>query len=644
MKKKVLSLLLVLVMLVSLMPIVASACDPSLKIEKTVTSKEGHYTVGEVITYKVKLTNTGDEDLTNIIVTDAKDSSSPRAVRNLDEKRQVGQGQNRRWEYDSVEYSYTYTVTAADVTAGKVTNTASATSKYRYNDRTYTLPTVSDSCEVATYEPANPHITVEKTSNTTEGLVGYNINYDVTITNDGNVPVVLTGVSDSLVYIHFDSQTLNAGSSLIVRYEYTPTEVGDLVNTVTVTGTYNDTTLTETDTLTIPVERVGISVVKTVNVASALSGSEVEWKIVVTNTGTVTLTDISVNDIMHNSIPNIVSLPAGESSTIQYWSRINSDSDSMSESAVNTVEVVGHYGDITVTDNSSASVDFITEGTITVNKTIEKSKTESVPGEGFEFKLYTFRNDVRVLAPSETSMLPVEWDLVDTKTTNSAGVAEFTSVPFGYYYKLVETPRTGYTNNMPVDGDIFIFDKTNVLYRGYSENGTAPVINVVNYPVASETPTPSNPPRVVTEKVNLTVTVEGPGSVLPSSGSYSINSLVVMTVTPNAGAEFIGWFGPNGSEVTADRITMNSDKNIIARFAVPETIEVVPTPVPEAPPVVLEPLPIPEPEPEPEPEVIIDEPTPEAPPVLPKTGGMPIGALVTAGLGLLGAGFKFRKK
>lgn len=114
----------------------------------------------------------------------------------------------------------------------------------------------------------------------------------------------------------------------------------------------------------------------------------------------------------------------------------------------------------------------------------------------------------------------------------------------------------------------------------------AAIVNVSNRP----TPPPSSPPSSSTPSnpevtyVNLVVTIEGPGAVLPGSGAFSRNSQVQFSVTPGTGATFVGWFGTNGAEVSGDRLLMNADKAVIARFAVPVAI---PAPVvPQAAPVV----------------------------------------------------------
>lgn len=102
--------------------------DTVVTADKTVVVKKD-----DVLTYTITVQNTGDQDLTNVIVTDTKwsngtkitvsgvnapvtltSNSYPISVLNVGE---------------TVTITYTYTVTEADVTAGMVTNKVSVTSK-----------------------------------------------------------------------------------------------------------------------------------------------------------------------------------------------------------------------------------------------------------------------------------------------------------------------------------------------------------------------------------------------------------------------------------------------------------------------------------------------------------------------------------
>jgi LPXTG-motif cell wall-anchored protein len=108
------------------------------------------------------------------------------------------------------------------------------------------------------------------------------------------------------------------------------------------------------------------------------------------------------------------------------------------------------------------------------------------------------------------------------------------------------------------------------------------------------------------------VNVVGPGTALPGSGAYSLNAIVAFTVTPDTGAVFLGWTGPDGGDVDAnDRLLMSGAREVTATFEIPE-------PIPEGPPAE---TPAPEPDPTPEPEVTMsEESVPEGAPDTESTG------------------------
>ena len=64
-------------------------------------------------------------------------------------------------------------------------------------------------------------------------------------------------------------------------------------------------------------------------------------------------------------------------------------------------------------------------------------------------------------------------------------------------------------------------------------------------------------------RYTLKIDIQGEGEVTPPSGSkYKKGTVVELKATPQEGWKFKEWAGPNGSEVTSDKITMNGDKSI----------------------------------------------------------------------------------
>ena len=118
----------------------------SLKVSKFITSTPAngsYYELGETIEYRLSVTNNGDVDVTNVVLTD-----------NL-----TGQS----WDIGalapgaSANKSCSYTVTEADIVAGKVENTATGTGTDTNGK------TVTDEFTATTTLVATPHLTVVKT-------------------------------------------------------------------------------------------------------------------------------------------------------------------------------------------------------------------------------------------------------------------------------------------------------------------------------------------------------------------------------------------------------------------------------------------------------------------------------------------------
>jgi len=152
--------------------------------------------------------------------------------------------------------------------------------------------------------------------------------------------------------------------------------------------------------------------------------------------------------------------------------------------------------------------------------------------------------------------------------------------------------------------------------------------------------TPSTPSAPQTTYYTLNVGVEGPGKVNPTSGIYAAGSRVALTHQADEGAQFVGWFGINGSEVNSDNeILMNSNKSLIARFELipdegPEEEEFTDEETPQSGDVTEEE----------EEQVVLDQEVPYDGPTLPQTGGVPMELVIGAGFAFITAGISLRKK
>ena len=175
--------------------------------------------------------------------------------------------------------------------------------------------------------PAQPAaIRVVKTAATTDPDIGGIITYSYKITNTGKQTLTsITLHDDKLGSITLPTGTLLSGQNMTVTVDHIITaanvDAGSLTNVATVTGLDPaGTPVTDTSTATVDLpQNPGIEIVKTADKAAVDVGEVITYTYVVTNTGNVTLADISVaDDVIGMILDGAVgrSLGAGESLTL----------------------------------------------------------------------------------------------------------------------------------------------------------------------------------------------------------------------------------------------------------------------------------------------------------------------------------------
>ena len=222
----------------------------------TKVANNGASAVGNIINFTITVTNTGNVALTNVTITDANadaGSISPSTISTL----AVGA---------SATVTVKHTVTAADVTAGSVSNQASVTATDPTNNPVG--PVRSDNPNTPTpNDPTVVALTAPGTISLTKAGVfsGNTITYTFTIKNTG--PVTLTNVTltDSKVALTNNPVTipsggLTPGSSVTYTSVYTLTQSDKDVGTVTNNASVNSTdpngnsvTATASVTVSVPV-------------------------------------------------------------------------------------------------------------------------------------------------------------------------------------------------------------------------------------------------------------------------------------------------------------------------------------------------------------------------------------------------------
>ncbi|MBT2534184.1 hypothetical protein J7E83_19050 [Arthrobacter sp. ISL-48] len=261
--------------------------------------------LGQVITYSFEFTNTGDVPLTDIRINETGFTGTGTAPVAVCPTGPVAPAA-------AVTCTATYTVTQADVDAGSISNTATGTGTPPPG---ITTPPVSPPSEVIVPAPPAPALTVVKSASPeTITAAGQPVTYSFLVTNTGNVTLKditvnegnFTGTGDlSDVTCDAGAASLAPAATVTCTATYTATQAdvdaGAITNTATATGTPPGTTTppvsppSET-TVTIPAAP-GITVVKSASSETiTAAGQSVTYSFLMTNTGNVTLKDITVNE------------------------------------------------------------------------------------------------------------------------------------------------------------------------------------------------------------------------------------------------------------------------------------------------------------------------------------------------------------
>ena len=257
---------------------------PAITLAKTAGTPSGNR-VGATIDYTFLVTNTGNVTLSDIGITDPLVDP-------------VSCGSTTLNPGADTTCTKAYSLTQADVDAGTVTNTATVSGTSPAGDSVTALGTVT------TVIPAAPKIRFDKQVVVPAGgaVVGARVDYTFVVTNIGNVSLSGVGVTDSKVSVDCLASGLAPGESTSCTRPYVVTQAdvdsGHVANVATAVGSHGvvpavpvtDSTDVNTDT------GAGIALVKSGALVGAGVGDRIDYSFLVTNTGKVTLSSISVAD------------------------------------------------------------------------------------------------------------------------------------------------------------------------------------------------------------------------------------------------------------------------------------------------------------------------------------------------------------
>jgi len=210
-----------------------------------------------------------------------------------------------------------YTVTQDDVNANQVTNTATVTAQPPIGP-----PVVTEGTEIVEGSP-DPSINVDKTAGEGIFALGSTIDYFFAITNTGNLTLVDVFVDDPTIGpVTCPATTLDPGDVTICTgthvVDQDDVDAGAISNSATVQGTDPDgNVLGDQDTEITDIEQVvSVSLDKQAPLGTLTVGETVTYPFSVSNTGTVTLTDVRIDDpLAAPVICDVTTLGPNESTT-----------------------------------------------------------------------------------------------------------------------------------------------------------------------------------------------------------------------------------------------------------------------------------------------------------------------------------------
>ena len=274
---------------------------PSLQLRKSADPTEVAL-VDDQVTYTFDVTNTGNQTVTDIAITEV-------AFSGTGELSEITCAPTSLDPTQVAHCAATYSVTQADVDSGSITNTAQATGLDPAGE-----PVESNESSAAITADADPSITVVKTADVNEvHAAGDEIGYSFLVTNTGNVTLTdvgvdetaFSGTGDAPEIVCEEGLALAPGEDATCTATYTVTQAdidsGEITNTATSHGVPPGTdepveSEPSEETVDAPADP-SITIVKSADVDEVhAAGEEIGYSFLVTNTGNVALTDVGVDE------------------------------------------------------------------------------------------------------------------------------------------------------------------------------------------------------------------------------------------------------------------------------------------------------------------------------------------------------------
>ena len=305
--------------------------NPAITVVKSATpNAPDSYVVGQEVTYSFVVTNSGNVTLTDVVVNEGAFSGTG-TLSAID----CPAGTASMAPGAQLVCTASYVLTQADIDAGQVTNSATATGVPPGDLQ----PPVSPPSETRVPALPAPGLNIVKSATpAVMTTVGETLEYSFVVTNTGNVTLADVAVDDtdfsgegalSAVTCPDEAARIIPGQTVTCTATYTTTQAdvdsGRLTNTATATATPPTGTPPVSPPSTVEVPFDGTNSLAIEKRATTVDvngnriidlGDRVEWAIIVTNTGAQTVSDIAVSDPTAGAVTcPATSLASGEQMT-----------------------------------------------------------------------------------------------------------------------------------------------------------------------------------------------------------------------------------------------------------------------------------------------------------------------------------------
>ena len=340
----------------------------SLAVTKSVD--QANISAPVTLNYTITITNTGSVGLTGVTVSDPFAGGAAYSSGDAD-------GDNVLDVSEVWTYTADYTATQADINAGvDLVNTVSV--------RSTEVSTPVTARAVTTITNQNHGLSITKTATETSySTVGEVIHFTIVVRNTGTVTLTDIIITDPLTNFNLLISSLAPGASRTMNTTYTIDQgdinAGEVLNRAIAAYTFGGQDYFESDDVTVSgYQGPELTVTKTATPGTySNSGQTINYRVIGTNTGNVTLTNVVVIDPLTGLNQTIPSLAPG--ATITYNNTYSIVQNDLNRGYVdNTASVTFNYGGTLYFREASARITADLNPGIDISKRAQETNYSSV--------------------------------------------------------------------------------------------------------------------------------------------------------------------------------------------------------------------------------------------------------------------------